>query len=344
MLQNHFITTEDWETEKLMNIINLASEMKLTRYSPEWQNILKNKTFIMLFYNASLRTHLSFEIAAHELGAHPIYRTPQMGWIKTDKKQTSGESIQDAIKVMSRYAHGIGIRLTLDAISKYGEGNRILREYAKYSTIPVINMADDMFHPCQGLADLMGWVERTNSERLDMSSLKGKKLLLTWASSGLARPFASVQSHLLLAARFGMNVTLAYPESYDLDPNICQKAEHYCKQNNNHFEITHDPDIGYHDADVVYARNWITPSAYKSGRLDYNAEVKKALDNPLWKVTVKRMAKTNAALFANPMPVDRGIEAEDAVIDSHKSVIYDVAENRLHIQKAVLALTMANYI
>lgn len=343
MLLDHFITTEDWDKQALLKILDLAANTKLNRHSSDWSNILKDKTFIMLFYNASLRTHLSFEIAAKELGAHPIYRTPQMGWIKTDHKQVSGESIQDAIKVMSRYAHGIGIRLTLDAIKEYGEGNRVLREYAKYSRIPIINMADDMFHPCQGLADLMGWAERSSKGPLNIESLKGKKLLLTWASSGLARPFASVQSHLLLAARFGMNITLAHPEPYTLDPNICQKAEQYCKQNNNHFEIIHDPDSGYTNADVVYARNWISPHAYDSGELDYEKEVKQALNNPSWKVTVKRMAKTNAALFANPMPVDRGIEAEDAVIDSNKSVIYDVAENRLHIQKAVLASTIGNY-
>ncbi len=341
----HLISTQDWELNELYNVIHLAAQMKQDRFNPKWKEVLKDKTFIMLFHNQSLRTHLSFEIAANELGGHAIYRHQNMGWIKSSKKNISGESIKDAIKVISRYAHGLGIRLTLDAITQYGEGNEILREYSRWSDIPIINMADDMFHPCQGLADIMGWAEWYGMGRgkPELENLKGKKLLLTWARSGLARPWSSVQSHLLLAAQFGMHITLAHPRGYELDPDVFAITQDYCKKNQTDFIVTHDPDAGYQGAHVVYARNWITDNAYNDGELNYKNEVEKALANKEWMVTAKRMQETESAIFANPMPVDRNIEAEESVIDNERSIIYEVAENRLHIQKAIMAVTMGNW-
>jgi ornithine carbamoyltransferase len=337
------ICTESWSKDELDKVIELALLMKKDRLNPRWRRSLDGKTFVMLFHNQSLRTHLSFETAVYELGGHSIYRAPHMGWIKKPTEQgSSGEHIKDAIRVISRYAHGIGIRVILDAVQHYGEGHKILQEYAKWSNIPVISMADDRFHPCQGLADIMTWSNWFNQfePRRVPDALNGKNLLLTWGKSGLTRPWSSVQSHLSLASRYGMNITLAYPNGYDLDPAVVEKAKYYCEQNQKSFRITHDPDAGYEHANVVFVRNWISKEAYSSGKLNYEDEIAKALALNKWTVTNNKMARTNNAIFCNPMPVDRGLEADDSVIDSAQSLIYEVAENRLHIQKALMHLLM----
>lgn len=337
----HLICSQDWTKEDLLKILNLATQMKREPFDSKWVSILKNKIFLMLFYNSSLRTHVSFETAATQLGGHAQYRTPAMGWLKTSTQ--AGESLKDAARVMSRYINGIGIRILLDSVPYYGAGHQTLLEYAKYASVPIISMADDRFHPCQGLADIMGWAEWLGSGigHPNFENLKGKKLLLTWAKSGLTRPWSSVQSHLLLASRFGMNITLARPDGYDLDPEVYQWVRQNCSENGNQFEIINDPDAGYQDAHVVYVRNWVTSNAYENGQFQKQAEIEKAYKHTQWITTAERMARTNNAIFANPMPLDRGSEVTDEVADGPRSAIYDVAENRLHVQKAILALTMS---
>lgn len=336
------LTTQTWDISELKKIIYLAKKMKLDPFNIKWKNILKNKKFLMLFYNPSLRTQLSFESAVTDLGGYPIYRTPTMDWSQQEKKCASAESIKDIAKVMSRYVDGIGIRIVMDAISFYDEAQAILQSYAQYADVPVISMADNYHHPCQGLADIMAWAERVSlKSAFNLAALNGKTLLLTWGSSGFARPWASVQSHLLLAAQVGMNIKLAYPAGYDLDPNIVSEAKQSCCNYGRSFQIMHDPDLGYSkEVDVVYVRNWVTSGAYAGGKFNYAAETSAARQLSEWIVTAQRMEKTNNALFANPMPLDRGKEAENSVADSPYSVIYEVAENRKHIQKALLALTM----
>lgn len=337
------LSTEDWSWAELQQVWQLAAEMKRDRFNSKWTSLLKNKKFLMLFCNPSLRTQLSFECAVAELGGHPIYRSSNISnmiWHQAATNPPVVESIQDMAQVMSRYVDGIGIRLTLDAILRNNEGHQTLREYAKWASVPVINLADDQFHPCQALADLLGWVEAHHPQQSHIEQLRGKKLLLTWAKSSFTRPWASVQSHLLLAAQAGMHITLAHPEGYALDPTVMQQARAHCQEQKTTFELLHQPDAGYHQADVVFCRNWITNQAYAGGQFQQMTEAEKALQYTNWMVTAARMRQTNNALFANPMPVDRGNEVENTVVDGSRSVIYQVAENRLHVQKAILALTM----
>lgn len=335
------LCTQDWSIEELQAVLQLSYAMKQNAYDPRWTKLLEHQSFLMFFYNPSLRTHMSFETAATQLGANAQYRIPEMGWIKRLPAE-AGETLKDAVKVMARYVNAIGVRVTLDYIPYQGAGNEILQEYARWSDVPVINMADDRFHPCQGLADIMGWAEWMGEKTYNhLSSLKGKKLLLTWGKSGLARPWSSVQSHLLLASRFGMNVTLAHPPGYNLEPQVCNWAKQHCKENNTQFNIVHESEAGYEDADVVYVRNWISPQAYQNGELQKQAEIERALTYTDWTVTEEKMARTNNAIFANPMPVDRGNEVTNAVVDGDRCAIYDVAENRLHVQKAIMALVMS---
>ena len=131
---------------------------------------------------------------------------------------------------MSRYACGIGIRMLEDKCSRYGEGDELLREYAKWADVPIVSMAHDKFHPCQGLADVMGWIEWLGPKAdFDPEALKGKKLLMTWGHGALARSWCSVQEAMLIGSRLGMDITVAAPEGYDLDPEVVDWTNQNCK-------------------------------------------------------------------------------------------------------------------
>jgi ornithine carbamoyltransferase len=305
------ITTQEWERWELEVALGLAARMKRDRFSPEFTRLLEYKTFIMFFYNPSVRTRISFE---------------------------------DAAKVMARFAAGIGIRILEDKVPYYGAGTELLREYAHWAKVPILNMADDRFHPFQGLADVMGWAEwyGEGPGHPDYQALEGKKFVLTWAQGALARSWCSVQEALLIASRFGMHVTLACPDGYDLDPEVIGWTRQNCEENGTTFEVTSDPAKGLDGAHVVYARNWMSPNAYQDGEFKKQGEIEKAMKISGWTLDAAKMARTDNAIFTHPMPVDRGNEVTDEVASGPRSAIYDVAENRLHVQKAVMALTMGN--
>jgi ornithine carbamoyltransferase len=335
-----FITTQEWSREELDAALELAFRMKRDRFSPKFTNLLQHKTFFMFFYNPSVRTRQSFECATTELGGHAQFLEPRAMRLKT--ATTAGETVEDAAKVMNRYAAGLGIRILEDKIGAYGEGDDLLREYARWSSIPVFSMAHDKYHPFQGLADLMGWIEWLGGWRgYAPSAVKGKNLLVTWGHGALARSWCSVQEALLIGSRFGMHVTLAHPQGYNLDPQVIAWARQNCTEQGTTFTETTDVRQGYAGAHVVYSRHWMSPQAYQDGEFLKQQEVEKALRYPEWICDAEKMALTDNAIFTHPMPIDRGHEVTDEVASGPRSCIYDVAENRLHVQKAVMALTMA---
>jgi len=336
------LTTQHWDKWELEDALDLAACMKRDRFSPEFTHLLEHRTFFMFFYNPSVRTRQSFECAATELGGHAQFLEP--GGMRLKTATTAGETVEDAARVMSRYAAGIGIRILEDKVPYYGAGAELIRDYAHWATIPVSSMADDRFHPYQGLADIMGWAEwyGEGPGRPNYRALEGKKLVLTWASGALARSWCSVQEALLIASRFGMHVTMARPDGYDLDPEVIAWTRANCEENGASFEVTGDPVKCMDGAHVVYARNWMSPGAYQDGEFKKKAETEKALKVTGWTVDAAKMARTDNAIFTHPMPVDRGSEVTDEVASGPRSAIYDIAENRLHVQKAVMALTMGN--
>ncbi len=332
------ITTQEWKVDELERVLDLAFEFKEHRFDHPLRNCLDRRTFFMFFYNPSVRTRQSFECAATELGGHAQFLEPKSMRLKSAK--TAGETVQDAANVMSRYACGIGIRILETAIEEYGQGDQLLREYAHYASVPVISMAHDRFHPCQGLADVMGM--RMHAGR----NLRGKKLLQVWAKGGLVRSWCSVQESILINTQMGMNVTLAYPEGYDLDPEVIQWCEDNAAISGGSFEIVHDLEEAYDGADFVYSRNWMSPHFYDYARRHgvdtaKKREIEMAMKHDEWITTKEWMAKTNDAFFIHCGPVDRGSEVTDEVVDGPRSIVYDIAENRLHVQKAIMALTMA---
>ena len=331
------IVTQDWTPDELIATLDLAVRMKKDRYG--FTDVLRDRTFFMFFYNPSVRTRQSFECAATELGGHAQFLEPKSMRLKTAK--SAGETVEDAAKVMSRYACGLGIRILEDKVGAYGEGEALIREYARWAEIPIVSMAHDKYHPCQGLADIMGWIEWLSPQgKFDPGAVKGKKLLLTWGHGALARSWSSVQEAMLIASRFGMDVTVANPEGFDLDPDVIAWTKDNCKANGATFEATHDVRAGYSGAHVVYSRHWMSPDAYKDGEFMKQAEVEKALKLSDWICDAEKMALSENAIYTHPMPIDRGHEVTDEVASGERSCIYDVAENRLHAQKAVMAMTM----
>ncbi len=338
------ITTQEWSKSELEAVLDLAAKMKRDRLSDKYTNILQHKTFLMFFYNPSVRTRQSFEAAATELGGHAQFLEPKAMRLKT--AQSAGETVEDAARVMSRYGAGLGIRILEDKVGEYGEGDDLLREYARWSDIPIISMAHDKYHPCQGLADVMGWAEwfgKGPGKGVDPELLRGKKLLVTWGHGALARSWCSVQEALLIGSRFGMDVTVAHPEGYDLDPAVIDWTKQNCTANGRVFNITNNVRKAYEGAHVVYSRHWMSPQAYQDGEFLKQKEIEKALQYPQWICDAEKMALTDDAIFTHPMPVDRGHEVTDEVASGPRSCIYDVAENRLHVQKAIMAFTMAGW-
>ena len=336
------ITTQEWSVEELLAVLELAARMKADRFGPAYTNLLQHKTFFMFFYNPSVRTRQSFECAATELGGHAQFLVPEGMRLKT--ATSAGETVEDAAKVMSSYACGIGIRILEDKVPYYGAGTELLREYARWASVPIDNMADDRFHPFQGLADVMGWAEwfGEGPGRPDYARLQSKKFVLTWAQGALARSWCSVQEAILIASRYGMHITIARPDGYDLDPEVIAWTKQNCAAAGTSFEVTNDPLKCMDGAHVVYARNWMSPNAYRDGEFKKKEEIEKALTYKGWTLDAAKMARTDNAIFTHPMPVDRGNEVTDEVASGPNSVIYNVAENRLHVQKAVMALTMGN--
>ncbi len=315
-----FITTQDWAQNELETVLALASELKLAKATHQETPYLRAKTLYMIFFEASTRTRNSFETGMTQLGGHAIFLSP-------DKMQIShGENARDTANVLSRYGEGIAIRHCI-----YGEGNAYLREVAEHASVPVLSMQCHVYHPCQILADLLTIREKHGQT-------KGLKLGVAWTSApNYVRPLSVPQSLILLMPRFGIDVTLAYPPEFKLMPEIEDQAKKNAEQAGAKFEISHRFEDAFKDADVVIPKSW-GPLVHTQERDEGLRLIEKYPD---WCCDGERMAlgKENL-IYMHPLPADRGREVTDEVIDGPQSVVYDEAENRLHVQKALMALTM----
>ena len=240
------ISCEEWSLEELETIFELARALKRKFKTGEPHELLKNKTFFMIFYATSTRTRNSFEAALTQLGGHAHFletKALRMG----DKG--APEEIKDTAQVLERYGHGIGVRVYTPT---YGEGDQIIREYAKWASIPVVSMESDVEHPCQALADML-----TVKEKL--SKYEKRKYVQAWAYSPNALRVPAVpQSNIMMMARYGMDVVYVRPSEFTLDPRIVQRAKENARESGGSFKETDNLKEALEGAHVVYMRNHTT--------------------------------------------------------------------------------------
>jgi ornithine carbamoyltransferase len=260
---------------------------------------LIGKTLGLIFDKASTRTRVSFEVAMHQLGGHAIFISHR------DSQIGRGEPIKDSARVLSRYVDGIVIRTF---------GHDIVEEFARYSSVPVINGLTDLHHPCQVLTDVFTIVEKKGSyEGLDVAWIgDGNNMANSWIEA---------------AARFGFNLVLACPDGYWPDKSILEKAK---KEAKSRIEIVKDPKQAAKDADVLNTDVWAS-----MGQEEETEKRKKAFKGYQINSEILKLAKGDAIVM-HCLPAHREEEITDEVMEGHNSVIFDQVENRLHVQKVIL--------
>jgi N-acetylornithine carbamoyltransferase len=315
-----FISTQEWSREELETVLQLACDLKMKWGLDLPTRLLADKTLFMLFFFSSTRTRTSFEAGMTRLGGHAIFLEPA-------KMQIShGDTPKEIGRILSSYGHGIAIRHC-----DWGDGNAYLRAVAEHASVPVINMQCDIYHPCQAMADLM-----TASEK--KGDLRGKKVVMSWAyAKSYTKPLSLPQSVIELFTQFGADVTLAHPPEFALMPQILDNAASNARRAGGSFSIVHDMDEAFSDADIVYPKSWGPLVTLQ----DDAAMVETIARYKSWICDERRMALAREdAIYMHCLPADRGVEVSDAVIDGQQSVVYDQAENRMHVQNALMALTM----
>ena len=311
----------DFSKEEVETVLDMAWDLKRKRAVGEPHPYLRDKVLGMLFFFSSTRTRCSFEAGIAQLGGHGAFidsRTTQISHGDTDKE--IGE-------ILGRYFDGIAIRQC-----DWGIGNRYLNLVAEASRAPVFNMQCDLYHPFQCLADLMTIVEKKGRD------LRGKKMVVSWAyASSYLKPMSVPQSLILQMPRFGLDITLAYPAEFELRPDIVEEAQAQASKNNTGFEIVHDMDEAFKDADIVYAKSW--GPMMTTADPDEGKQLQDKYES--WITDERRMALAKGdAIYMHPLPADRDVEVTSAVMDGPNSVVFDQAENRLHAQKGVMAMSM----
>lgn len=315
------ITTQDWSREELDTLFDVAFDLKRKRALNQSHAYLRDKVLAMLFFYSSTRTRASFEAGMAQLGGHAQFiesRTTQI---------SHGDTAKEIGEILGRYTDGIAIRR-----SDWGEeGNKYLNEVAAASRVPVMNMQCDYYHPFQILADMMTIMEKKGNPR-------GLTINVSYAyASSYLKPMSVPQSLILLMTRYGMNVRLTRPPEFKLMPDIVAQAQDNAKSSGGSFEISEDFDSGFKDADVIYAKSWGCMLTTEDN--DEAFEIGKNYTD--WITDDRRMAMAqDDAIYMHCLPADRDIEVTNSVIDGPQSVVYDEAENRLHAQKAAMALTM----
>jgi N-acetylornithine carbamoyltransferase len=311
----------DFSKDEVETVLDVAWDLKRKRALNELHPYLRDKVLAMLFFFSSTRTRGSFEAGMAQLGGHAAF-------IESKTTQIAhGDTPKEIGEIFGRYYDGIAIRHC-----DWKLGNKYINDVAKYSRTPVLNMQCDVYHPFQCLADLMTIIEKKGRD------LRRKKVVVSWAyAASYLKPISVPQSLILQLPRFGMDVTLAYPPEFKLMPEIEQEAKDQAKKFGTGFEIVHDMEKAFMDGDVIYAKSWgplLTTEDPAKGK-----EIQDSYKS--WITDSRKMALAKSdAIYMHPLPADRDIEVTSEVMDGPNSVVFDQAENRLHVQKAVMALTM----
>lgn len=329
----HFTHLKDLTIDELNAMVDSAIALK--KSAPAGMP-LAGKSLAFCFMNPSLRTQVSFSVATASLGGHPVTLSLGSGgtWGMESVEGvvmdgTAAEHLKEAVPVLGRMCQGLGLR-SFPAGKSWAEDKKesALAAFIKYSTVPVINMESASGHPCQALADLMTIRERMNPVK--------KNFLLSWAPHVKALPMAVPNSAVEIASMAGMNVTIARPEGYDLDPEVMARVKANCSANGSTVTVTDKVPQAFAGQNVVYGKSWGSLAEYGKPPSSDPAFRKK------WTISAANMKRTDNALFMHCLPVRRGLVVEDAVLDGPWSVVIDEAENRLHTAKAVLMYLLAS--
>jgi N-acetylornithine carbamoyltransferase len=329
-----FLAVEDWSFEEVEALLALAARIK----RGEILGGLERKVLAMVFLDPSLRTRTSFETGMFLHGGHAVVLEPGKGsWALETRDGVvmdgdAVEHVREASRVLGRYADALAVRAFPrgDDWSTARE-DAVLRQFADHCEKPVINLESSRRHPCQELADAFTLRERLGDTR-------GKKFVLTWAWHPKALPTAVPVSALLAAARMGMDLTIVAPEGCTLDTEDMDQVQRVAGEaGGGGVTMWHDQREAIAGADAVYAKSWGSVSLY--GRPD--AQRAWFDQHRAWRLTAAHMASTRGAagIAMHCLPVRRNVEIDDAVLDGAQSVVVDEAENRLHVQRALL-LTM----
>ena len=326
---NHLISPTSRSLPDTLALLELAAELKKNPLRTD----LAGKSLGMLFFNPSLRTRTSMDVAMNQLGGHAVTLNVGLGTWKLEHREhvvmdgDAAEHMKDATKVLSRYVDAIGIR-SFPERNSWGQDRKdpIVNAFAKWATVPIVNLESALYHPCQSLADML-----TVKERL--GDPKGEPIVISWAYHPRPVPMAVTNSILLEARKFGLDVRLAHPEGWELDPEIMQQAEGLASSAGGQVKVYNDINDALPGARVVYAKSYGSIRNYR------NPEEEIRRKEPLrkkWRIGMNHLNATDDAFFMHCLPVRRGVVVDDEVLDSDRNAAYDEAENRLHVQKALL--------
>jgi N-acetylornithine carbamoyltransferase len=330
MTKRDFISTEEWAPEAIDALLALARRVK----RGEFAGGLERKVLAMVFLDPSLRTRSSFETAMFLHGGHALVLEPGKGsWtLETEPGAVMDgagvEHLVDAARVLGRYADALAVRSFPRGGPWAAEReDRIIRNFAKYCPKPVINLESVRRHPCQGLADALTLQERLGEPR-------GKKFVLQWAWHPKPLPTAVPVSAALAAAHLGMQVVIAHPPGYDLDPDDMTAIGALAAARGGTVSVTHDRAAALEGAAAVYVKAWGSLAHF--GRPDDERPLRAPHRD--W-----RMTDPGHSIVMHCLPVRRNVEIDDAVLDGPNSAVYDEAENRLHVQRALLLELLATH-
>lgn len=299
-MKKDFLSIRDFTREEILETFKLATDMKA--HPQNYASALKGKTLALVFEKPSLRTRVSFDVGVQQLGGFSVYLSPME--INLGKR----ESVHDVAKNLERMVQGIMIRTF---------AHQIVIDMARYASVPVINGLTDYSHPCQAMADYFT-IQEIKGE------LKGLKLCFVGDGNNVAH------SLMFAGARLGAHVTVACPTGYEPDSVAVQQSSEDAKATGARIEVTHDPNEGVKNADVVYTDVWASMGQ------EAEAEARRLVFRP-FQVNRSLMAKAKSdAIFMHCLPAHRGEEVTDDVIDAPSSVVFQEAENRLHVQKAIM--------
>ena len=332
-MSRNFISTIDLTRSDLEQLLESAARFKK---GDDTSKPLAGQSIALVFFNPSLRTRASMQVGIFQLGGEAVVLEPggttwtleHRDGVVMDGDKT--EHLAEFVPVLERYCSAIGVR-TFAALKNWDEERTdpIINSFVRHASVPIINLESAMHHPCQAMADMMTIREKLGPER--------KRVVVTWAWHPKPLPMAVPNSFALAAAQMGHDLTIAHPEDYDLDEELIATLSDRASEAGGTVSIVNDIDKAFRDADVIYAKSWGAKRSYGNSEQEI---ISRARYRKKWIVDQEKMELTNNAIFMHCLPVRRNVIVTDEVIDSPSSVVIDEAENRLHVQKAILKSLM----